>query len=100
LPPLLSTLFPYTTLFRSVVDPRISIDRGDDAQREGDDESDGHRSERELNCRRITLGNLFAHRFIRLKRAPEIAADHVRDVRDVLDRKSTRLNSSHVAISY
>src|SRR5437660_12460956 len=58
-----STLFPYTTLFRSEVvgagadpvDPRLGVVRGD--------HHDGH------ECRS-------------------------------LDRKSTRLNSSHVAISY
>src|SRR5256885_13017904 len=59
-----STLFPYTTLFRSV---------------------HGHRADRDL-CRH-TRG--------------EPAAVH-RDLRraDRRDRKSTRLNSSHLVISY
>src|SRR2546430_13212298 len=77
-----STLFPYTTLFRSGGDHRI-LDRD-------------------------LLG---------LKRHPGLRAEHVIAVRDfdasapldllerlldahVLDRKSTRLNSSHSQISY
>src|SRR5437870_10263830 len=56
-----STLFPYTTLFRSRLDRELRLPRH------------GHRR----------------------------ARDHVRrDGRRREDRKSTRLNSSHVAISY
>src|SRR3989442_11731638 len=57
-----STLFPYTTLFRSVVGMRLGVD----------EEKDGQRSE----------------------------LPHGREDRARVDRKSTRLNSSHVRISY
>src|SRR5438552_7485583 len=62
-----STLFPYTTLFRS--------GRG---------------------AHRIELGE------IRLRNEPRIlnAGDDERRVRQLRDRKSTRLNSSHQIISY
>src|SRR5690349_23736219 len=73
-----STLFPYTTLFRSVVVEKRDFDRAgvllERARREGaDDEAAG--DERRVRARR-----------------------HVVAVRQ--DRKSTRLNSSHVEISY
>src|SRR5438132_8813856 len=61
-----STLFPYTTLFRSV--PAAAV-----ARIQTQSEMDG-------GSRRV--GDLHAHR------------------RSVLDRKSTRLNSSHTVISY
>src|SRR5437870_13309753 len=64
-----STLFPYTTLFRSVGEERPARARGEDRRRVGADAEERRMSERE-------------------------AADVLRD------RKSTRLNSSHVAISY
>src|SRR5207253_10102101 len=64
-PPPRSTLFPYTTLFRSVA-----------------------------FWNRPAPGVLYSPRF----------ADHCRalgnDLQILVDRKSTRLNSSHVAISY
>src|SRR5437660_6210372 len=67
--PPISTLFPYTTLFRSLSGPSNSA------------------SVREL---------VLLH--------AEVVADLVEDgaphLGDQLDRKSTRLNSSHVAISY
>src|SRR5260221_3541306 len=63
-----STLFPYTTLFRSPVAEIDSLRAG--------------RRTEELDERRW-------HR-----------APLVEDVQDVLDRKSTRLNSSHTVISY
>src|SRR5690349_22759534 len=66
-----STLFPYTTLFRS------ARGRGDPAVRAGDDVRDLHR-----------------HVLLDLHRG---ADPHVH--REA-DRKSTRLNSSHVEISY
>src|SRR5436309_12213785 len=58
-----STLFPYTTLFRSVID----------------------------------LGDVFLGFFAVI---PKIRSAHLRFHRLYLDRKSTRLNSSHVKISY
>src|SRR5437660_4795761 len=66
-----STLFPYTTLFRSREPP---VDRQSD------------RGEHAGDLVRIVVGGVVAHPA--LFRAPN------------RDRKSTRLNSSHVAISY
>src|SRR5690349_23248737 len=70
-----STLFPYTTLFRSLVVEDLGIDGGRAArhpeQTHGRDEHRDERPGRELD-RRAEPG----------------------------DRKSTRLNSSHVEISY
>src|SRR5258707_506571 len=67
-----STLFPYTTLFRSL--PLRRDERGDVGRR-----PDGR------------------HHVVRLRpqRQPE-----VRRRRELADRKSTRLNSSHANISY
>src|SRR5258708_30074764 len=69
-----STLFPYTTLFRSLV--VISLRLHDAAQAASD--------------YRDYAG--------RLEDAPELV--NARTARAELDRKSTRLNSSHQIISY
>src|SRR5256885_8593929 len=63
-----STLFPYTTLFRSVL-----------------------RKRRLLELRRVALGRRHLQR-------PRHRPRHQRI--ELLDRKSTRLNSSHLVISY
>src|SRR3712207_7314256 len=73
-----STLFPYTTLFRSSLEARLEVVRVDpsaayDRLRRGPD-------------REAVLQD----RLARLERAE----------RDLVDRKSTRLNSSHANISY
>src|SRR5437870_10937695 len=60
-----STLFPYTTLFRSL-----------------------KRGYRDIKLHEITLPEV--------KAARDVAGAETR----IIDRKSTRLNSSHVAISY
>src|SRR3712207_8189616 len=77
-----STLFPYTTLFRS---PRIA--------RRGGAHGSG------LDRSRWVMERTFA-RLQQFKRLPiryEVRADlHL----GLLDRKSTRLNSSHANISY
>src|SRR5690242_21078067 len=88
-PPPLSTLFPYTTLFRSAV---AHVSLGD-----GDVRAAGDR----LAQRGVSLGTVGGD---------EEAADDLCDVevldriadRDAVlrDRKSTRLNSSHMSISY
>src|SRR2546426_1338768 len=74
-----STLFPYTTLFRSWP-PRPPRSRGDRAR--GSIEAAGRAEavSREAASHRGSL-------------APDRVADR-------LDRKSTRLNSSHLVISY
>src|SRR5690606_41303999 len=73
LPPPGSTLFPYTTLFRSLVERAHAVDAVDDAARLV------HRDDRG----RLVLVDVQA--------ASSTAST---------DRKSTRLNSSHVKISY
>src|SRR5690349_24243867 len=83
-----STLFPYTTLFRSRVGPGRSActggraTAGADAQPRRGAASDA-RARHELGGRAAPGG-----------RRPAVAG------RSALDRKSTRLNSSHVEISY
>src|SRR5260221_6484345 len=68
-----STLFPYTTLFRS--------------DQEDDDES-------------LVLGLAMADREIDEEYLTEQGFIKEEDNRGFLDRKSTRLNSSHTVISY
>src|SRR5207302_10418142 len=85
-PPPISTLFPYTTLFRSdlqvralllVDDRHVELHRGRGAL--------FHRCER---LRRIEVDDL------------RVLQRQVRKRIELGDRKSTRLNSSHVKISY
>src|SRR5256885_11117072 len=79
-----STLFPYTTLFRSPFRDRSSIDGQYGLVQE-------NRSGAHLDvAARLEVLHHPAHHFAR-------GSDHLRDV---LDRKSTRLNSSHLVISY
>src|SRR3712207_7343939 len=82
-----STLFPYTTLFRSaVVAPLL----GDDGGVRGGDLVGRH-------AHRQLPGHLEA----RLVEAGEGAPGARRlELREQVDRKSTRLNSSHANISY
>src|SRR2546422_5948955 len=74
-----STLFPYTTLFRSLVPPGAVGEVRDLARRQ---------VEREQVARAL-----------RAERRPVGREDHRASVR-TQDRKSTRLNSSHGYISY
>src|SRR5439155_23657995 len=79
-PPPRSTLFPYTTLFRSHHRPQPQRqDHCGSHARHGDAVSD----DRELR-----------------EGALHLASSQSRPVDFTKDRKSTRLNSSHVAISY
>src|SRR5437870_9844732 len=77
-----STLFPYTTLFRSQDkkhDRKVAI----------------------KVLRRELAASLGAERFLReIQIAARLAHPHILPLIDSGDRKSTRLNSSHVAISY
>src|SRR2546426_4897548 len=66
-----STLFPYTTLFRSLLVDHAAVDRGHGQHQRDGDEREG----------------------------PAVALPHLRRARTT-DRKSTRLNSSHLVISY
>src|SRR5436309_11598049 len=81
-----STLFPYTTLFRSVVHASGGRRRQFEARRGGDDESIAERPER-------------ADRSLEQRPAGE-PRPRLGLAGRTLDRKSTRLNSSHVKISY
>src|SRR5438067_7370873 len=72
-----STLFPYTTLFRSLERPRHGAPLG---------------VGREVGRARDATGHGRDHAGAR---APSHLGRHLRG-----DRKSTRLNSSHVSISY
>src|SRR3712207_8181747 len=76
-----STLFPYTTLFRSDVDRQLTFHRGHRDDQCGSDPCLDR--SRPGPPRRQQLG---------LAPVPEQG--------DALDRKSTRLNSSHANISY
>src|SRR2546426_9078027 len=78
-----STLFPYTTLFRSVEQPAREI--GDLL---GVVDADVERR-RAAADRKVGVAQLRRHRARRLSRLLQ-----------ALDRKSTRLNSSHLVISY
>src|SRR5258708_18417101 len=77
-----STLFPYTTLFRSIEDIRTA------ARGEGDNAAQPIR----LANRAVLPGlvNAHSHAFQRV----------IRGRTEHRDRKSTRLNSSHQIISY
>src|SRR3712207_8235954 len=79
-----STLFPYTTLFRSAEPPRRVHD-----VRRGAEQDDG--------VDVVARGRL-------LERDPShhlgALAEHARPAAVGVDRKSTRLNSSHANISY
>src|SRR5207253_7411167 len=98
--PTVSTLFPYTTLFRSQIAlPHFVVPQPDAGVERG--EIDG-----ELDLRRGGLGRVRddgpAH-VVRLAvegvvRVLGMELDEVLRVFADLDRKSTRLNSSHVAI--
>src|SRR2546426_5327309 len=78
-----STLFPYTTLFRSEVAALVDADRDHDR---GVQDADGQQ------------GALFPRRQPRHARpgASRCASSNASRI----DRKSTRLNSSHLVISY
>src|SRR3712207_8198451 len=75
-----STLFPYTTLFRSVVDQTriLSPARG------------GHRLS--TPSRRFVVATILVNELIEVYKAKNRSSTQ--------DRKSTRLNSSHANISY
>src|SRR5690242_20971048 len=76
-----STLFPYTTLFRSHVGRRALGGRGSPMarlqRRDGKRETSAHRAREYID-----------------------AHPSIRDCLQMEDRKSTRLNSSHMSISY
>src|SRR5690349_23980422 len=87
-PPPGSTLFPYTTLFRSTRD-RFSTEAERVRLRVPDD-SLARRVRRQPDCRTALPGG----------RDPRYGPSPSTRRRPHRDRKSTRLNSSHVEISY
>src|SRR3712207_7237682 len=84
-----STLFPYTTLFRSELDP---LARSTDVE-------DRHRIYAEIGCAGIFRIGLRADADRHQPTAAALIFIVLRGGRR-LDRKSTRLNSSHANISY
>src|SRR5256885_9972103 len=86
-----STLFPYTTLFRS---------RGDwpDTLKWASDAISQSRSVGRIKYVAAGLETR-AKAFVALGRTKE-AIDDLRSAMQLADRKSTRLNSSHLVISY
>src|SRR3712207_8475686 len=80
-----STLFPYTTLFRSVVDFAAH-------EREDLRETDAHVR---LGFEDDVMGGWFAAAGLTVDRV-----EHLKGGELTVDRKSTRLNSSHANISY
>src|SRR5690349_24264266 len=81
-PPPRSTLFPYTTLFRSSRKPGDSL-------------------EKSLDSLRHLVGITETPTPIALTAADQANRDvYYTRIYDLADRKSTRLNSSHVEISY
>src|SRR5690349_23146240 len=79
-----STLFPYTTLFRSACDPQRP-------------KRHAHRRIRAEHLQRLR-GRFHAPE--KGAAIPRLLSDHARSHASPGDRKSTRLNSSHVEISY
>src|SRR5688500_20029583 len=84
--PTTSTLFPYTTLFRSLVEAIAAIS----GQGLDGDASPGPKSEPFELILVVTHVEELRERFER----------RIEVVKDPEDRKSTRLNSSHLVISY
>src|SRR3712207_8549042 len=90
-----STLFPYTTLFRSLaeINARLDADRG----RVASGRLRRRAQEVELGPRRLVRCHL---REPAVADSPDPLDPRVRRAADPEDRKSTRLNSSHANISY
>src|SRR5207249_12334172 len=86
-----STLFPYTTLFRS----RQGSNRSDPTSIKSSCESEA------VPGKTLSAPRLFAHFRALSSTGSNFAVQTSKEVRPSrLDRKSTRLNSSHVSISY
>src|SRR5207302_11197358 len=82
------TLFPYTTLFRSRAAGRREADQRERA---------GHRRDQQGSGQGVATGALPRRPAVPPQRAPD---PHPPVADREQDRKSTRLNSSHVKISY
>src|SRR5207253_10825053 len=97
-PPPRSTLFPYTTLFRSLDGALDLLQQGLAVERLLD-ELDGPRLHRPDRHRHVGVGGDEDHRH-RLAAGGQVLEQVEPAGARHPDRKSTRLNSSHVAISY
>src|SRR2546430_8962995 len=86
-----STLFPYTTLFRSAVHHRRAAEHARAAVLP---------DEHPLRCQRFRAAVRVGVRNIRLTLAADAQLQEVPERAVARDRKSTRLNSSHSQISY
>src|SRR3712207_9205606 len=93
-----STLFPYTTLFRSPRSRRLTRRISMAIRLERQDDADGIRITVHGDVD-MTTGDRLESELLRAER--ERPGTLTLDLSDVeLDRKSTRLNSSHANISY
>src|SRR3712207_9056009 len=93
-----STLFPYTTLFRSLRDPD-ALDVGLGLQPELLLDGDLDRQPVAVPAA-LAVDAVAAHRLEPRVDVLEHAREDVVRPRPAVDRKSTRLNSSHANISY
>src|SRR5207253_9220392 len=92
-----TTLFPYTTLFRSKAGKSLQHAR-EDQGRQGALGLMGQRHRPHVAIDVVPALARVARRGMQAERHPEILRGRPEWI--VGDRKSTRLNSSHVAISY
>src|SRR5256885_16033959 len=93
-----STLFPYTTLFRSG-DPPMATDAQIRANRKNASKSTGPKTEQgkaKARCNALKHGE----RARVVGAMPVLPHEDPRELERRIDRKSTRLNSSHLVISY
>src|SRR5690606_41262371 len=93
-PPPISTLFPYTTLFRSQNwEQAVELSKERWAQIKSFTAEEWNETEKsivELKDKVVQAGS----------QNQERVAELMSEVKELQDRKSTRLNSSHVKISY
>src|SRR3712207_8740903 len=78
-----STLFPYTTLFRSTLAIAMNRIGGKSNTGEGGEDPERYRDDRRSSIKQVASGRF------------GVTTEYL-----VKDRKSTRLNSSHANISY
>src|SRR5690606_41961846 len=94
----ITTLYPYTTLFRSKSSNTHQLNRDESLhQQVGDSGKICRYPERFIFPTRIKTVNLHADKSSKMSKSIEELKSLTTQIRD---RKSTRLNSSHVKISY
>src|SRR5204863_5210726 len=92
-PPPTSTLFPYTTLFRSQLRAFYTLSRSIDPSTGGSGQDLNAVSNPYVGWRYDLGPSIF-------DRTHNFSANFIYSIPVLRDRKSTRLNSSHVEISY